>query len=568
MALLRAAYSTYPANAQSGVVVQAGDLIIVGYSYNVGTDQSPTISDNAGGGTNTYSTRIAGFTAGGPFPSFANAWYAIAKASETLTITCSAVADNGISVHVVSGANTTLAQVQDGSAVTGTTSAATSHTSSDIATGNANDYLWILWYQENTADTLTENGTGFVQQTQQGNHYHSTFDLIVLSTGNYHDAVTSGASSEYGYILLAFKADSVVETPSPEQSRQRFGFNPSRYPNKRRRFRATQQAPTLNEENLVAPTPEPVDAVPQFGWSPMRRPIRRRTLRASIPGLADAVAADTTLACSLNVSMVASANLSTSIEMAAAATVTINTAASLSTQITMASAVNVSINASAALTTSITMASAVTLSITQSSALSTAITMAASATLSITVAPALTTSITLASAVTLSITVGADLTAGSGLASAVTLSILASAALSTSITMAATPAVSIAAAAALSTSITMASAQTLSIVVSASLLTAITFATAKTVSITISGSLTTGIQMAAGVTLSISTAASLSTSIRMAAAMPLSITLTAEFGPDFLVNYIRIVGLTAGPLATLGNAAGRVPTIDHLAGVL
>ena len=204
---LRAAYSTYPGNAQTSVVVVAGDLIIVGYSYNQGTDQSPTISDNAGGGSNTYSTRMAGtaiIIAGAD--AFANAWYAVAKASETLTITCTVIQDNGLSVHVVSGADQTLATVQDGSIVTGLTGATTGHTTSNITTTASGDYLFCYWYQEQTADTLVENGGGFTFQTNQGSHDHWSTDQIAGAAGTYADITTSGLAREYAYFLLAFKA--------------------------------------------------------------------------------------------------------------------------------------------------------------------------------------------------------------------------------------------------------------------------------------------------------------------------------------------------------------------------
>lgn len=202
---LRAAYSAY-ASAVGSVVVVAGDLIIVGMSHHstLGVE-TPTISDNAGGGSNTYSARIPGTLIA--LSAFAHAWYAIAKASETLTITVAGVGDDdGVSAHVVSGNNQTLGSVQDGSAITGTTAASTDHTSSDITTTNADDYLFIFWYQEVASDTLTENGTSFTKRSEEGTHYNGSFDRVVSSTGNYHDTVTSGTANEFGYILLAFKA--------------------------------------------------------------------------------------------------------------------------------------------------------------------------------------------------------------------------------------------------------------------------------------------------------------------------------------------------------------------------
>ena len=80
---LRQAYSTYAA-AQAGVAVVAGDLIIVGTSNDSGSTTN-SCSDNASGGTNTYSQVGTGYAGGN---CVVNIFYAIAKASETLTITC------------------------------------------------------------------------------------------------------------------------------------------------------------------------------------------------------------------------------------------------------------------------------------------------------------------------------------------------------------------------------------------------------------------------------------------------------------------------------------------------
>jgi len=200
---LRAAYHGYPTNAQTGVVVVAGDLIIVGYSYNEITRTS-TCTDNATGGSNTYN-RIAGTEFTGASTAFAEAFYAIAKASETLTITCTARVDNGISVHVVSGNNQTLASVLDVSN-TSSDAAGTAHTSASVVTTNADDYLFVLWYQEDTASSHTENGTSFVIRTEEQGHAHATFDRIVSSTGTYQDTITTSANVKYGNIIAAFKA--------------------------------------------------------------------------------------------------------------------------------------------------------------------------------------------------------------------------------------------------------------------------------------------------------------------------------------------------------------------------
>jgi hypothetical protein len=201
---LRQAYSTYPGNAQTGVAVVAGDLIIVCFSYNVDI-ATDNCSDNASGGTNIYSQVGSGAT-DTAVPSSGRMFFAIAKASETLTITVTNRTDIGMSVHVVSGMTQILASVLD-TYNSSFTASGTGHTSSSITTANASDYLIVFWFQEATSAQLTENGTNFTIRTDQSTaHYHATFDRSVTSTGTYQDTVTAGATSRWVNIIAAFKA--------------------------------------------------------------------------------------------------------------------------------------------------------------------------------------------------------------------------------------------------------------------------------------------------------------------------------------------------------------------------
>lgn len=201
---LRAAYSSYPSNTQASVVVIAGDLIVVGMSYNAGL-QTSTCTDNAAGGTNSY-TRVPGTAIGTTAAS--EVFYAIAKASETVTVTVSAQADVGLSVHVVSGNNQTLASVLDTSNTASVVGAASVYVGPNITTGNADDYLFSYWAQENNSDTYVSDSQSFTIQTNQfSTHYHGTLDRVVAATGTYHDAVTLTLTAEtYTTQILAFKA--------------------------------------------------------------------------------------------------------------------------------------------------------------------------------------------------------------------------------------------------------------------------------------------------------------------------------------------------------------------------
>jgi hypothetical protein len=204
MGILRQAYSTYPGNSQTGVSVVAGDLIYVAYSYNTTPVQSVTCSDDAAGGTNAYSTSITPITDGEANATTLHVFFAIAKATETLAITCTAQSDNGIHVHVVSGMNQTLANILDVFSTKYSSVAGLNHVSSDVVTTNANDYIICFWAKE-VSETWTENGTNFVRETMQSGHSSATFDRGVTSTGTYNDAVTINNSNTATCIIAAFK---------------------------------------------------------------------------------------------------------------------------------------------------------------------------------------------------------------------------------------------------------------------------------------------------------------------------------------------------------------------------
>jgi len=201
---LRQAYTTYPGSAQAGVVVVVGDLVIIGYTYGAAAPAAVTCTDNAVGGSNAYSE--AKSQAGGDGLSSGHVFYAIAKSSETLTITCTAESDPGIAVHVVSGVAPPLAAVLT-AVNSGTTASGTNHVSASVTPPNDQNYLFVLWFEESAPAALTENGTGFTEKIEVTSHQHSTYARNVLVAGTYNDAVTSAASVAFGNIIAAFKAE-------------------------------------------------------------------------------------------------------------------------------------------------------------------------------------------------------------------------------------------------------------------------------------------------------------------------------------------------------------------------
>lgn len=202
--------STYPGNAQTSVVVTVGDLIVVGYSYQ-NTNQNPTVSDNAAGGTNTY-TKPSGAeigNSGGSTTCFGHQFWAIAKASETLTITATAETDNGIHVSIYTSTNGFPASPVDGTAGTSSDAAAgTSHTSGNTTPASGDSVVVVCnWFEETANAVLTENGTGFTKESNQDTHVSDLFDKIITSaTGSaVNNAVTSDANTFFNSVIVAYK---------------------------------------------------------------------------------------------------------------------------------------------------------------------------------------------------------------------------------------------------------------------------------------------------------------------------------------------------------------------------
>lgn len=221
---LRQAYSIYPGSSQAGVAVVAGDLIIACASTYNGGIVTPECTDNAGGGSNVYS-KITGTEIADVAKGYGYIFYAIAKASETLTISVSNLSslDPGVSVHVAPGANQALSSVLDTSNTSQGTPSAGSISSASITTNHADDYIIVYWYEQMESITATENGTSFVKQTEKSDHYHSSFDRIVSGTGTYHNSISVSSSYGFGNIIAAFKAaDAIVNIPVIQnQCRQR-----------------------------------------------------------------------------------------------------------------------------------------------------------------------------------------------------------------------------------------------------------------------------------------------------------------------------------------------------------
>jgi len=199
---LRKAYCT-PSSYSQTVSVQAGDLIIVGFSVS-NSPAKTTCSDSSGNtyqaiGTQAYSSGVDGC---------ANAFYTIAKAtSSSLKVAISTLnnCDPSISVHVVAGGGAlSLASVLSAYSIKVDTANATSHTTGTVVTTTPNDYLFTLWVQEAQATSLTEGSTGFSIQNADiaGN---ATSDKFVAAAGSYQEQVATSRAVMMGSITAAFR---------------------------------------------------------------------------------------------------------------------------------------------------------------------------------------------------------------------------------------------------------------------------------------------------------------------------------------------------------------------------
>ena len=198
------------AKVSPGVAVQAGDLILVIHTNDQAVATACT--DNAAGGSNTYN-RVGN----GSFISNATtsitAFYAIAKATETITATITTTGTSYFttSVILISGAKQDVNTVLDQFAYqTAEGAGSTSHTSASITTTNPDDLIICWWAEDTTSSGVTENGTGFTELPGSIDSYSNgtcttCMYKVVSSTGTYYDQMTSSASTFFTSLIMAFK---------------------------------------------------------------------------------------------------------------------------------------------------------------------------------------------------------------------------------------------------------------------------------------------------------------------------------------------------------------------------
>jgi len=205
------AIPTYRQTYESGtavvtsVIVSAGDLIIVNFTDDAVNEVTITCADDASGGSNVYTPQggiLNNTTAATPFNSIS--FWAIAKASATLTITVTSDLSYSPSVYVCVYYNTSstpyeqvLSKIE--------TSMSTSHTSPSVTTTNPNDIVVNIYQQYDAASIgFSENGTGFTPVTNvDGNGF--TYKVVTSPT-TLNEAVTTATAVQYTITTLVFKA--------------------------------------------------------------------------------------------------------------------------------------------------------------------------------------------------------------------------------------------------------------------------------------------------------------------------------------------------------------------------
>ena len=196
---------SYFANSKvvSGVDVQAGDLIIVGYTSTNNYNSAWTLGDTV----NTYSSSpIHIESSNAACTLYAN--YAIAATTNSnlsITIVDSTSNTPGTWVLVVSDPFGTLVSVLRGSSTLSETSRGTTHVGNAVTSATAGDFIFSLWNNHDNGGTIADSVMA-IANSNYTNQNGASLYLVAPSTASFTDTVTTGATSTYeANITLVFK---------------------------------------------------------------------------------------------------------------------------------------------------------------------------------------------------------------------------------------------------------------------------------------------------------------------------------------------------------------------------
>ena len=199
------AYKTDNSKVVSSVVVQAGDLIVVGYGSVNYYNSAITITDNNSGGSNEYDFAI--YNEDGNSSWCGYIYYAIASANATLqiTVTDSTSSQPAVYVHVARGCLATLSLVLDSASSGIDTSRDTVHTSGNVTTSVTGCYLFTFWNNHDNGGTITDTAGFTIRQSNYTAQAAASMDKISGAPGSYNDTINTDTATYENVVIAAFK---------------------------------------------------------------------------------------------------------------------------------------------------------------------------------------------------------------------------------------------------------------------------------------------------------------------------------------------------------------------------
>jgi hypothetical protein len=210
-------------NSTTSIAVTAGDLILAFSKYEGGAGATCTISDNAGGGTNTYTQRTSKSHGSANLSAFMHS--AIAKATETLTFTqtfsgAQTFRNFHITVHRPS-ASTTFAY--DNAIATDNSATSTPSTGSFAVAGVGGAAM--ASFAEYNSGTWTQ-GTGWTERIDSAAYSETR---ILTNETTIDGTATWTATDSSIAIAVAFKEESsappITDGPALVSVRSNIRFN-------------------------------------------------------------------------------------------------------------------------------------------------------------------------------------------------------------------------------------------------------------------------------------------------------------------------------------------------------
>lgn len=213
------AYCTQLIDATTG-----GETIMVFYTYKNSTSQPPTVTDDKGGGSSTYTCVTEGHD-GATNLSYSGGCYTVNAASGIRNITVTwpvATATQGaVAVGLAYNVN-----AFDTSSSNGTQTATTTWSAGSLTTTAANDLVcqWAVGTTTRTNVSAFSVGSGYTMQIADRRDAGAVQCQVIASAGSTTPSLT-GQSNGYVSTALAFKAGSSGTLPSGMYVKRLYHYN-------------------------------------------------------------------------------------------------------------------------------------------------------------------------------------------------------------------------------------------------------------------------------------------------------------------------------------------------------